>query len=114
MMNKNNQPICIPDEFGNEWWTLNGQLHREDGPAAEWHDGDKAWYLHGQCHRIDGPAIEYYNGTKSWYYHGQHHRLDGPAIEYASGKKIWYYHGKMINCSSQKEFKKILKLKFLW
>jgi hypothetical protein len=24
---------------------LNGELHREDGPAAEWADGSKFWYL---------------------------------------------------------------------
>jgi len=91
-MNKDNQPtICKIDEDGNKWWTLNGQLHREDGPAAEWHDGDKAWYSSGQCHRIDGPAIERVNGEKSWW-----------------------YHGKWINCASQEEFERLIKLKALW
>jgi hypothetical protein len=27
---------------------LNGELHREDGPAAEWADGSKAWWLNGR------------------------------------------------------------------
>jgi hypothetical protein len=27
---------------------LNGQLHRTDGPAIEYADGDKSWYLNGQ------------------------------------------------------------------
>ncbi len=26
-------------------WRLNGQLHRTDGPAIEWADGNKRWYL---------------------------------------------------------------------
>lgn len=26
---------------------LNGKLHREDGPAAEWEDGFKLYALHG-------------------------------------------------------------------
>jgi len=26
-------------------WCLNGSLHREDGPAVEFADGNKAWYL---------------------------------------------------------------------
>jgi hypothetical protein len=28
-------------------WRLNGQRHREDGPAIEWADGTKSWYLNG-------------------------------------------------------------------
>jgi len=26
---------------------LNGKLHREDGPAIEFANGDKSWYLNG-------------------------------------------------------------------
>jgi len=54
-----------------EWYNLNGQRHREDGPAIELADGNKSWYINGQCHREDGPAIEYVNGTKSWYIKGE-------------------------------------------
>ena len=42
-------------------------LHREDGPAIEWCDGDKRWHQNGLLHRTDGPAIEYANGGKYWY-----------------------------------------------
>ena len=42
-------------------------LHREDGPAAEYANGDKEWYLNGELHREDGPAIEYTNGDKEWF-----------------------------------------------
>ena len=31
-----------------EWYNLNGELHREDGPAIEFADGDKSWYINGQ------------------------------------------------------------------
>jgi hypothetical protein len=55
---------------GSKIWYLNGQLHREDGPAMEWYDGDKAWYLNGQYHREDGPALEYSSGIKCWYLNG--------------------------------------------
>jgi hypothetical protein len=47
-----------------------GQLHREDGPAREWSDGDKYWYINGQRHREDGPAVEYSVGNEKcfkWY-----------------------------------------------
>jgi hypothetical protein len=46
---------------------LNGNLHREDGPACEYIDGTRCWYLNGRRHRIDGPAIEYANGDRYWY-----------------------------------------------
>ena len=33
---------------GYKCWYLNGNLHREDGPACEWANGGKEWYLNGQ------------------------------------------------------------------
>lgn len=36
-----------------------GRLHREDGPAREWADGDtREWFRAGLRHRDDGPALE--------------------------------------------------------
>jgi len=32
---------------GTKYWCLNGQRHREDGPAVEHVNGDKYWYLGG-------------------------------------------------------------------
>jgi len=90
-MNKNNQPICKISKYRTKRWILNGKLHREDGPA-----------------------VEYANGYKAWYFHDQYHREDGPAIEYAGGFKDWYYHGQRINCDSQEEFNRLIKLKALW
>lgn len=53
-------------------------------------------------------------GTKWWYKEGYIHREDGPAIEYANGSKKWYYEGEHIDCSSQEEFEKLLKLRMFW
>jgi hypothetical protein len=55
---------------GDRSWCLNGNLHREDGPAIEKISGTKFWYLNGKLHREDGPAIEYYEGNKRWYLKG--------------------------------------------
>ena len=52
---------------GTKYWHLNGQRHREDGPACEWANGSKFWWLNDKLHREDGPAIECADGTKSWY-----------------------------------------------
>ena len=30
-------------------------------------NGDKVWYLNGNMHREDGPAIEHANGYKTWW-----------------------------------------------
>ena len=34
---------------GDKYWFLNGELHREDGPAVELPDGTKSWYLNDEC-----------------------------------------------------------------
>ena len=80
-----------------------GELHREDGPAVEWSNGDKYWYLNDHLHRTDGPAVERTNGYKAWYLNGQRHRTDGPAIEYENGDKDWYLNSKRL---TEEEFKR--------
>jgi|SRR5579859_6218621 len=110
----NNQPICKVTLFGTKRWLLNGKLHRENGPAIEYADGTKYWYVYDKLHRLDGPAVEWADGSRAWYLQGERHREDGPAIERANGYKEWYYHEKYINCSSQEEFKRLLKLQALW
>jgi len=35
-------------EDGSKVWLLNGERHREDGPAIEFSSGTKAWYLNGE------------------------------------------------------------------
>jgi hypothetical protein len=45
-------------------------LHREDGPAAVYSNGDKAWYIHGKRHREDGPAQIFSDGKLKWWLNG--------------------------------------------
>ena len=61
------KPEMTINKYGTKEWYLNGQRHREDGPAIEWADGSKEWYLNDQYHREDGPAIEWADGSKYWY-----------------------------------------------
>lgn len=89
---------------GSVAYYKNGQLHREDGPAIEWRngdrqlwvngelwrDGDTEWWIDGKLHRENGPAIEWTDGTQMWFFNGKKHRLDGPAIDYANGHKEWW------------------------
>jgi len=97
-------------------------VHREDGPAIEYDDGDKEYWLKGkqvkeedltcskceinslgtkrwknwagEYHRLDGPAFEDLDGNKEWFKNGLRHREDGPAIEWMSGDKYWLINGK--------------------
>jgi hypothetical protein len=63
-------------------------LHRLDGPAVIWEDGEQSWYQFGRLHREDGPAVECANGYKAWYQNGELHRVDGPAVEYFRGDAL--------------------------
>jgi len=61
------------DRDGNKFYYKDRKmtmLHRTDGPAIEWADGDKSWWVDGKRHRIDGPAIEYASGAKEWFVDG--------------------------------------------
>ena len=74
-------------------------------------NGHKEWFLNGEYHREDGPAIEYSYGAKYWYLNGKCHREDGPAVEYPDGRKFWYLNGKEY---TEEEFlKKTSKVKEL-
>jgi len=55
-----------------KWFNLEGKLHREDGPAVEWANGDKSYYLNGKLHREDGPALEDVDGYKSYSINGEY------------------------------------------
>ena len=89
----NNQPER--KEFSDRIeYQLNCKLHREDGPAMEWADGNKEWYVDGNLHRTDGPAVEWADGDKAWWVNDKLHRLDGPAVECTDGTKEWWVGGK--------------------
>ena len=65
------QPEMYIGPNGTKHCYLNGQYHREDGPAIENSDGTKRWFLNGEPHREDGPAVERFDGIKYWYLHGE-------------------------------------------
>jgi hypothetical protein len=51
------------------------------------------------------PFTAYYNDK------GYYHRISGPAIEFNNGDKEWYLDGLRLNCQTQEEFIRILKIK---
>jgi hypothetical protein len=101
------------EEYDSVCWYLNDQLHRDnDLPAVEWNNGDKAWYRHGKYHRDnDLPAYISSSGTKYWYQHGKLHRTTGPAVIYSNGIQYWYLNYKRLDCKTQAEFERLMRLK---
>lgn len=83
-------------ELGLQYqYLVDGQLHREGGPAKQWQDGTQEWYQHGKPHREDGPAFVHEQGQKLvWMHHGLVHRLDGPAV-IQPDCSWWYQQGKL-------------------
>lgn len=82
---------------GDKEWAQNGKRHRTDGPAVDWADGTEEWYLNGKRHREDGPAVVVPDGSQEWWFEGKRHRADGPAIIRASGFKAWFFNGTEID-----------------
>ena len=73
----------------------------DKGSGVAWPCGRIEWKVDGQYHREDGPAVEFLSSnTRYWYQYGENHRLDGPAVEYDfDGREFgdhcsWILHGK--------------------
>lgn len=94
-MHRIHGPAVIWPDGVEEWW-INGELHREDGPAHTNTNGTMVWYHYGLKHRIDGPAFIWDDGDTEWWLNGERHREDGPAVERTDGSKEWYRNGKFI------------------
>jgi hypothetical protein len=94
-MKMENYDKVTTNEYGTIFYALKGKLHREDGPAVIYSDGDQFWYQNGKVHREDGPAVIYPNGVQYWYQNGLRHREDGPAVIYSNGDQLWYQNGKL-------------------
>lgn len=79
-----------------KFWFKESKLHREDGPAIEFEDGEKYWYKEGKRHREDGPAYESISGYKEWWIEDkQYYQInlkDFVILEYDKGKYgiMWY------------------------
>ena len=53
-------------------------------------------------------CINFY-GERMWFKDGYLHRLNGPAFINMFKLKHWYYHNEYIDCSTQKDFDKIIR-----
>jgi hypothetical protein len=110
----------IDTEGVKRWYNEQGEVHREDGPAVEYPNGQKNWYRHNQIHREDGPAIEYPNGDESWYQNSVRHREDGPALKWKADAtnleriEYWYKGEHIKIIKNDKQWKTYLNCKLFW
>ncbi len=72
---------------------------------------DKTEYRNklGELHREDGPAVEHHNGGREWWINGKAHREDGPAFISVYGIKFWYLNSK--NYTKEQHQEEVIKLK---
>ena len=81
------------DADGNKLWYNNqGQRHREDGPAWEDVNGDKAWFINDELHREDGPAVTSSGRSKDNLFQ----IFSGRTLHELESNKSWFIHGKQI------------------
>jgi hypothetical protein len=52
------------------------------------------YIVDGEKHRQNGPAEIHPNGYEAWYWRGVLHRDKGPAVTYPDGKTEYWIHGK--------------------
>lgn len=81
------------------YYNADGELHREDGPAAEYFAAPKCparreYYVDGRRHRVGAPAVEHADGTYEYWSSGKRHRADGAAVVYPNGDQGWYMDGR--------------------
>lgn len=61
-----------------EYCNNRNQYHRLDGPAVEYISGEykgyKCWCIDGDVHKEDGPAKIYQDGRKEYWFQGEWHR----------------------------------------
>ena len=87
-------------------WCHHGKRHRLDGPATIFNHCSR-WYVDGELHRDGGPAVQYTDGSEMWYREGQLHRVDGPAYKCSDGTSYWLNGEKV----SKKRHQKLVKEK---
>lgn len=126
----------IIDRHGTQLWYKDDELHRVDGPAVIYTDGDIGWFIDGVGIRSsqlyqqlaglsdedmlslilkygsptkENPEYDEYTNAQFWYNdYSKLHRTDGPAAIYSSSIKFWYING--VKITSADEYQQLTSL----
>jgi hypothetical protein len=77
---------------------------------------ENAGYLMSDTEDDDKPGFIAVDGYKAWYHPitRRWHRTNGPARIWKDGREEWYLYGEYIDCKTQEEFEKLMRLKAFW
>jgi len=92
-LHRENGPARIVGDNSILVWHKSGYRHRDDGPAVIKYDECIYYYKHGLLHREDGPAKQVPHVTE-WWRNGLRHRANGPAVIYCDGEE-WWLNGQL-------------------
>ncbi len=81
------------ENASTRYYDKNYNLHRDEGPAIIYKNGNRQWYRWGVMHRVGAPAT-IYKDLHAWYHLGKLHRDDGPAF-ITSNRLEYYQLGKL-------------------
>ena len=71
LTNRYIDPIRFRYDEPIRYWDSNSKLHRSNGPAVDFNDGDWVWRLHGKQHRYYGPS-DRFSKKYYWFVHGRY------------------------------------------
>ncbi len=101
------QKLSFSSGQTTETWTLNGKLHREDGPAKTLRQSDgsitEEYYFEGELYRDKGPAFIEQDADgryfEKYYRHGKLHNDNGWAVfsrdEKGTTRQEYYQNDKL-------------------
>jgi hypothetical protein len=75
------------------WKTYNVIEHGKEYDIQIHRDGSIVWRLNGNFHRDYGPATKAANGSEFWYKDNFCHRDDGYAMDRRHGESVWALSG---------------------
>ena len=91
------------DDYGTARWY---DQHFNCLLKIEWIEGKKEWFQGGKLHRLDGAAVEYANGDKSYFINGRGYSEEQFNYEIARRNKLktpaLTYEGKVVEVDGKK------------
>lgn len=93
-------------------WHLTSKIEKK--MTKTWREGTATYHKTG-----DSLHIVYDSGIESYWVDNIRHREDGyayfaPAYNGYDEIKRWYYQGEKINCETQEQFERLIKMKVFW
>lgn len=90
-------------------YTVNGVLHRENGPAVVYPDGASFWFMWGKCHRTDGPAEIEADGTERYWCFGEEITKQEFEERFSGANDVYAINGKIVDFDEYDQYQNELE-----